>query len=217
VQLQAIWDVPIDLDLALIDEQGRRFSWLGGGKTLVSAADVASTQDESIAFAKLPPGRYVVEVTRAATTEPLGRVRGDLSAHVVENTSATRFVLEGARAEVGIVEIRNEARLEPLPGSRPTLQLAASDIERVVQSHRPFVKRQCWEPAFAAKPQGAPSSARVIVVLNVMPDGHVGIANASGGDAFPSLAGCVQSIVRNWRFPPSRGASLKIPFVFTAP
>jgi hypothetical protein len=135
----------------------------------------------------------------------------------VENTSATRFVLEGARAEVGIVEIRNEARFEPLPGSSPPFRLAAADIERVVQSHRAFVKRQCWEPALAAKPKGAPSSARLMAVLTVMPDGHVGMANVSGGDDFPNLAACVQSNVLNWRFPPSQGGPLRIPFIFPAP
>jgi hypothetical protein len=94
--------------------------------------------------------------------------------------------------------------------------LAAQDLERVVQSHRPFVKRQCWEPALGAKPPNAPSSARVMVALDIAGDGHVQNATATGGDGYPGLASCVQSQVRNWKFPPSDGASVKVPFVFAA-
>jgi predicted Zn finger-like uncharacterized protein len=94
--------------------------------------------------------------------------------------------------------------------------LAQADIERVVQSHRAFVKRQCWEAALAAKPPSAPSSARVGVSITIAPDGHVSGASASGGDGYPGLASCVQGQVRNWRFPPSDGATVNVPFVFAA-
>ena len=95
-------------------------------------------------------------------------------------------------------------------------QLAAVDVERVVQSHRAFVKRQCWENALAAKSPSAPSSARVVVTINVARDGNVSSANTSGGDGYPGLASCVQGQVKNWKFPPSDGSTVTVPFVFAA-
>jgi outer membrane biosynthesis protein TonB len=95
-------------------------------------------------------------------------------------------------------------------------QLAAADVERVVQSHRAFVKRQCWESALASRPPSAPSSARVVVTMNVAPDGRVQSVNASGGDGYPGLSGCVQGQVKSWAFPPSEGSTVTVPFVFAA-
>src|SRR5581483_7324364 len=85
-------------------------------------------------------------------------------------------------------------------------QLAQADVERVVQTHRAFVKRQCWESALAGKPPGAPSSARVVVTMSVAPGGQVSSVNASGGDGYPGLASCVQGQVKGWTFPPSDGS-----------
>jgi hypothetical protein len=95
-------------------------------------------------------------------------------------------------------------------------QLQAADVERVVQSHRAFVKRQCWEPALSAKPPNAPSSARVVVSINVAKDGNVPSATANGGEAYPGLASCVQGQVTRWKFPPSEGSTVTVPFVFAA-
>jgi hypothetical protein len=95
-------------------------------------------------------------------------------------------------------------------------QLAAADVERVVQQHRAFVKRQCWEAALASKPPNAPSSARVVVTMNVAPDGRVQNVTANGGDGYPGLSSCVQGQVKNWTFPPSDGSTVTVPFVFAA-
>jgi hypothetical protein len=95
-------------------------------------------------------------------------------------------------------------------------QLAAADVERVVQSHRAFVKRQCWESALAGRPPNAPSSARVVVTMNVASDGRVQNVTSTGGDGYPGLATCVQNQVRNWTFPPSEGSTVTVPFVFAA-
>jgi outer membrane biosynthesis protein TonB len=95
-------------------------------------------------------------------------------------------------------------------------QLQAVDVERVVQSHRAFVKRQCWEPALGAKAPNSPSSARVVVSINVARDGNVQNANATGGDGYPGLSSCVQGQVNKWKFPPSDGSNVTIPFVFAA-
>jgi len=96
-------------------------------------------------------------------------------------------------------------------------QLQTADLERVVQSHRAFVKRQCWDPALSARAPNAPSSARVVVAINVGRDGSVQNANASGGDGYPGLPSCVQGNVKNWKFPQSDGTtSFTVPFVFAA-
>jgi hypothetical protein len=95
-------------------------------------------------------------------------------------------------------------------------QLQAADVERVVQSHRAFVKRQCWEPALSAKAPNSPSSARVVVSINVARDGAVQSANSTGGDGYPGLASCVQGQVNKWKFPPSEGSTVTVPFVFAA-
>ncbi len=95
-------------------------------------------------------------------------------------------------------------------------QLAAVDVERVVQTHRAFVKRQCWETALAARPPNAPSTARVVVTMNVAPDGRVQSVNATGGDGYPGLSTCVQGNVKSWTFPPSDGSTVTVPFVFAA-
>jgi predicted Zn finger-like uncharacterized protein len=96
-------------------------------------------------------------------------------------------------------------------------QLATADLERVVQSHRAFVKRQCWDTALSARAPNSPSSARVAVTMTVGKDGNVQSANASGGDGYPGLASCVQGQVRGWKFPASDGpTTLTIPFVFAA-
>ena len=95
-------------------------------------------------------------------------------------------------------------------------QLQAVDVERVVQSHRAFVKRQCWEPALGARAANAPSSARVVVNISVARDGSVPNATTTGGDGYPGLAGCVQGQVMKWKFPPSEGSSVTVPFVFAA-
>jgi predicted Zn finger-like uncharacterized protein len=95
-------------------------------------------------------------------------------------------------------------------------QLAAVDVERVVQQHRAFVKRQCWESALATRPPNAPSSARVAVSMSVASDGRVQNVTATGGDGYPGLSSCVQNQVKTWTFPPSDGSNVTVPFVFAA-
>jgi len=105
----------------------------------------------------------------------------------------------------------------PAQGSTGGGQLATADLECVVQSHRAFVKRQCWDTALSARAPNSPSSARVAVTMTVARDGSVQSANASGGDGYPGLASCVQGQVRGWKFPASDGpTTLTVPFVFAA-
>src|SRR5262249_48766634 len=91
------------------------------------------------------------------------------------------------------------------------------EINKVVRSHLGSIKKQCWEPAFAARGPDAPSSSKVVVSLNISPDGKVQSAEGSGGDGFSGLASCVKTQASNLRFPPSNeSAAVSVPFVFAA-
>jgi len=110
----------------------------------------------------------------------------------------------------------------PAPGPSKTSStggggaLSQAEVERVVQSHRAFVKRRCWELALATKTQGAPSSARVMTTITIAPNGSVTSASATGGEGYPGLASCVAGQVRGWKFPASEGGTVNVPFVFAA-
>jgi hypothetical protein len=103
------------------------------------------------------------------------------------------------------------------PESAGDPQHAFAEINRIVRGNLPAIKRQCWEPAFAARSADAPPNARVILSLNISPDGTVQSAESKGGDGYPGLAGCVQSQAMKLRFAPSSGgAVVSVPFVFAA-
>jgi hypothetical protein len=94
-------------------------------------------------------------------------------------------------------------------------QLSSSEISAVVAQNQAIIKRKCWVPALEAKPPNAPSSAKVLGSLVIGSSGSVESANASGGDAFPGLASCIASRMKNWKFPPSSGSTpVNVPFVF---
>jgi len=115
VQITAEWTGGVDLDIGLIDAQGRRTSWLGSaGKTLVSARDVTSTHAEAIGLVGAPSGSYVVEIARAAGADANIPVRGELTLKLVGETRKVPFVLTGPRAEVGTMRVFFTSRLVPV-------------------------------------------------------------------------------------------------------
>jgi len=155
-----------------------------------------------------------IEVSAAATKPTTGGTKGPKTPDPAAGTPAAT-PLTGLTGLTGLVG----GPTAPSGGTAKSGgggQLVAADVERVVQSHRAFVKRQCWETALAGRPPSAPSSARVLVSMNVAPDGKVQSATATGGDGYPGLATCVQGQVRNWAFPPSDGSTVQVPFVFAA-
>jgi hypothetical protein len=58
VRISATWNAPVDLDIALIDKNGRRSSWTGTllPNVVLSSTDAASTQRESLGLAGLASG-----------------------------------------------------------------------------------------------------------------------------------------------------------------
>ncbi|WP_438033515.1 VIT domain-containing protein [Sorangium sp. So ce204] len=128
VRLSAEWTGGADLDLSLIDAQGRRVSWMG--TTLpsvgVRSRDATSTRSESLALRSLPKGSYVVEIARASAEEGAGAsspgasapgpIRGELTLRLAGETRKVPFTLDGARLELGTVRVFFTSRLVPVDG-----------------------------------------------------------------------------------------------------
>ncbi|NUO49465.1 MAG: hypothetical protein HOV80_11470, partial [Polyangiaceae bacterium] len=108
---------PVDLDIALVDKTGRRFSWLGSTAQLigVTAKDGGSTSTETIAVSNLNQGTFNVEVVRAAgDTANRGPITGEITFTLPGGqTRKQTFTLNGNRAEVGSVRVFFESRLVP--------------------------------------------------------------------------------------------------------
>ncbi|KYF95384.1 hypothetical protein BE17_12195, partial [Sorangium cellulosum] len=124
VQLSAEWSGGADLDLALIDAQGRRLSWMGStlGSVGVRSRDATSTRAESLALRGLPKGSYIVEIARASTGDgpsPSAApgapevLRGELTLRLAGETRKVPFTLDGARRELGTVRVFFTSRLVP--------------------------------------------------------------------------------------------------------
>jgi len=95
--------------------------------------------------------------------------------------------------------------------------LSEGEINGVVARGKPGITRRCWTPAYDARPNDAPKSAKVNASVKIGPSGSVQSVSASGGGSgYPSLASCVQGSIKSWQFPPSDGgATVNIPFVFS--
>lgn len=95
-------------------------------------------------------------------------------------------------------------------------QLSQADIQRVVSTNSPGIKRRCWQPALESHAGLGPANARVMASITIAPSGAVQSASASGGERdFPGLASCIAARVKTWKFAPSSGSTpVNIPFVF---
>lgn len=115
IQASAEWTGGVDLDIGLIDAQGRRTSWLGaGGKAVVNSRDATSTRTETIGLTNALSGSYVVEIARASGTDVNVPVRGELTLKLAGETRKVPFLLTGTRAEVGTMRVFFTSRLVPL-------------------------------------------------------------------------------------------------------
>jgi hypothetical protein len=117
VQISAEWSGGMDLDVALIDAQGKRTSWLGSAsRATLTARDVTSTRSETLELAGLPQGNYVLEVSRAAGRDTGDTARGEVTLRLNGEVKKVPFVLTGARAELGTVRVFFTSHLEPIGG-----------------------------------------------------------------------------------------------------
>jgi DNA-directed RNA polymerase specialized sigma24 family protein len=112
VRLEATWSGPVDLDLALVDAEGARFSWLGAPtRAVIMARDVLEDGREALAVRGAKAGEYVIELVRGSGTGP---VHGELTVNVAGTTRRIPFQLSGARATLGLAVVRMHPRLVPL-------------------------------------------------------------------------------------------------------
>jgi Mg-chelatase subunit ChlD len=117
VQITAEWTGGADLDVALIDAQGRRTSWLGSAtKATVSARDATSGSRETLQIAGLPQGNYVLEVDRAAGRDRGDTLRGEVTLRLNGETRRVPFSVIGPRVELGTVRVFFTSHLEPVGG-----------------------------------------------------------------------------------------------------
>lgn len=122
IQLLAEWTGNADVDIALIDEQGRRISWMGSpsSKVTVTAQDATSTRRETLSLLGAPKGSFVVEISRASGGDSSSEViRGDLTMKLAGETRKIPFTLTGARAELGSMKVFFTSRLVPVDGFSP--------------------------------------------------------------------------------------------------
>jgi hypothetical protein len=115
VQIAASWSGGGDLDVALIDAQGKRTSWLGSAtRGTVTVQDATSPRDETLAIAGLPQGNYVLEIARAEGHDAGEVARGEVTLRLNGEVRKVPFTLTGARAELGTVRVFFTSHLEPL-------------------------------------------------------------------------------------------------------
>jgi tetratricopeptide (TPR) repeat protein len=103
------WDQNADLDISIIAPDGSRVSWMGGRKDVV-VADSTSTTRERLAIRSLKRGNYLVEISRADTSQ--GPIRGTLDVTVLGVRRAIPFELANARTVAGRVAVSMQSRLE---------------------------------------------------------------------------------------------------------
>jgi hypothetical protein len=114
VQITAQWTGGEDLDIALIDAQGKRISWLGSPvKAGISVRDATSTRSETLAISNLPAGNYVIEIARASDEGAGSFNQGDVTIRLVNDTRKLPFTLSGPRAELGTARLFFTSRLVP--------------------------------------------------------------------------------------------------------
>ena len=97
--------------------------------------------------------------------------------------------------------------------------LNSSQLNGVVSSNSPRVRKKCWDPLVSSRSADAPSSVKVTATVKIGPSGSVKSVTASGGNEkhYPGLAGCVQQVVSTWTFPASdEGGTVVVPFGFNA-
>lgn len=113
------WTGGSDLDLALVDRNGTRISWMGGRRTVAVEHGTSST-GEKLGLRWAASGSYQVEVSRSDASDDRP-VSGHLTIRVHGERQRLAFALSPAdeRAAVGRVSVRRESRMVPVSGPLP--------------------------------------------------------------------------------------------------
>jgi len=113
LRVEATWQGGEDLDLALLDGDGQRMSWLGAPtRAVISARDVTARDREGLAIRGAKPGEYLVEIVRSQSGgAPLS---GELVVSAAGATRRISFKLSGTRERIALIRLRLVPHLEPL-------------------------------------------------------------------------------------------------------
>jgi hypothetical protein len=113
IQLEARWTGGADLDLALVDPDGHRVSWLGAPtRGIIVARDVASVSREGLALTSAKAGDYALEIVRSSGSAPGS---GELLVKTAGGvTRRLPFTVDGSRVRLGLVHVSVRSKLVPL-------------------------------------------------------------------------------------------------------
>jgi tetratricopeptide (TPR) repeat protein len=112
VRVDANWSGGADLDVALVDTEGHRISWLGAAtRAVISSRDATNSSRESLALRGAAPGEYVVELTRGSGP---GSARGELVVTIAGTVRRVPFTFDGERRAVALLRVTMQPRLVPL-------------------------------------------------------------------------------------------------------
>jgi hypothetical protein len=101
------------------------------------------------------------------------------------------------------------------PGDSGAFNLGAQHTKPVIDANRPFLNRSCWANAVKDTPNG-PAKIKLVIELEIQPDGKVTKATLVGGKDYPGFAPCVEKHVRRWHFPKAKAvSSAMFPLEFT--
>jgi vault protein inter-alpha-trypsin-like protein/FecR-like protein/VWA domain-containing protein len=112
LRLEAEWRGGGDLDLALVDPDGHRVSWLGAAtRGIITARDVTSESREGLALSGTRPGDYAIELVRSG---PGGPSTGEVTISVAGAVRRVPFSFDGTRTRLGVARVSMRSRLVPL-------------------------------------------------------------------------------------------------------
>ncbi|HWP05646.1 MAG TPA: VIT domain-containing protein [Polyangiaceae bacterium] len=112
VRLEAHWQGDADLDLALVDPDGHRVSWLGAPtRGIITARSATSEHEEALALTGAKAGDYAIELVRSSGTAPSS---GEVTVSIAGTTRRLPFTIDGPRVRIGYARISLHPRLVPL-------------------------------------------------------------------------------------------------------
>jgi hypothetical protein len=112
IQVRAAWesDAGVDVDIVLIDPQGRRLSCASAHKGIVCRGATSSAA-EQLSISTQETGRYSIEVVRAGGR---GTARGKLHIGAFGAAADLPFVLDQDRVALGTLDVRLVPQLVPI-------------------------------------------------------------------------------------------------------
>lgn len=177
---------------------------------VVTAAPVASEKSEETPV--IASADQIKGSPRKATSSDTSKLAGEAA------NPAQPGGLKGLSGLRGVGPQSGPSESGSSTGASGGQALDSATLQKNVSRYTPSVRRSCWQPALDSRSADAPTSARVSVKIDIAPSGNVSSVSSSGDPkGYRGLAGCIESRVRNWTFPPSSGATtVNVPFVFAA-